>query len=79
MAAQKLKEWQKTAEDKEDAPEESQEEHQGKRQWQHAPKENLICLDQATQVPAGSKDSSPQKHLEERPFDFPVEPMTCPS
>ena len=76
MAAQKLKEWQK-AENKEDPPEESQENPQAKDSG-HAHKEDLICLDQATQVPAGSKDSSPQKHLEERPLNFPVEPMTCP-
>ena len=76
MAAQKLKEWQK-AEDKEDPPEESQENPQAKDSG-HAHKEDLICLDQATQVPTGSKDSSTQKYLEERPLTFPVEPMTCP-
>ena len=41
-------------------------------------KEDLICLDQATQVPVGSKDISTQKHLEEGPLTFPVELMTCP-
>ena len=76
MAAQKLKEWQK-AEDKEGLPEESQEDPQAKDSG-HTHKEDLICLDQAAQVPDGSKDSSPQKHLEERPLNFPVEPMTCP-
>ena len=29
-------------------------------------------------VLTGSKDSSTQKYLEERPLTFPVEPMTCP-
>ena len=76
MAAQKLKEWQK-AENKEVPPEELQEDSQAKDSG-HTHKEDLICLDQAAQVPDGSKDSSPQKHLEERPLDFPVEPMTCP-
>ena len=76
MAAQKLKEWQK-AEDKEVLPEESQEDPKAKDSG-HTHKEDLICLDQAAQVPDGSKDSSPQKYLEERPLDFPVEPMTCP-
>ena len=77
MAAQKLKEWQKAERSKEDPPEESQENPQAKDSG-HAHKEDLICLDQATQVPTGSKDSSPQKYLEERPLTFPVEPMTCP-
>ena len=76
MVAQKLKEWQK-AENKEDPPEESQENSQAKDSG-HAHKEDLICLDQATQVPAENKDSSPQRYLEERPLTFPVEPMTCP-
>ena len=76
MAAQKLKEWQKT-ENKEVLPEESQEDSQAKDSG-HTHKEDLICLDQAAQVPDGSKESSPQKHLEERPLGFPIEPMTCP-
>ena len=76
MAAQKLKEWQK-AENKEVPPEELQEDSQAKDSG-HTHKEDLICLDQAAQFPNGSKDNSPQKHLEERPLDFPVEPMTCP-
>ena len=56
-AAQKLKEWQK-AENKEVPPEESQEDPQAKESG-HTHKEDLICLDQAAQVPDGSKDSSP--------------------
>ena len=76
MAAQKLKEWQK-AENKEGLPEGSQEDSQTKENG-YIPKEDLICQDLTAQVLDGSKDSSPQKHLEERPLDFPVEPMTCP-
>ena len=76
MVAQKLREWQK-AEGKEVSPEESPEDPQAKDSGS-THKEDLICLDKAAQVPDGSKDSSPQKHLEERPLTFPVEPMTCP-
>ena len=76
MVAQKLKEWQK-AENKGAPPEELQEDPQAKDNG-NAHKKDLIYLDQAAQVPDGSKDSSPQKHLEERPLDFPVEPMICP-
>ena len=76
MAAQKLKEWQK-AENKEVLPEELQEDSQA-RDNESTHKQDLICQDQAAQVPDGSKDSLPQKHLEERPLDFLVEPMTCP-
>ena len=75
MASQKLKEWQK-AENEKVPPEELQEDSQA-RDNGHTHKEDLICLDQAAQVSDGSKDSSPQKQVEERPLDFPVEPMTC--
>ena len=76
MAAQKLKEWKK-AEGKEDTAEESPENPQAAHSG-YVHNEDLICLDQATQVPTGSMDSSTQKYLEERPLTFPVEPMTCP-
>ena len=76
MAAQKLKMWQKK-ESKEDPAEESSENSQAAESG-CTHKEDLICLDQATQVPTGSKDSSTQKYLEERPLTFPVEPMTYP-
>ena len=75
MAAQKLKEWQKT-EVQEDPAEESSENPQAAESG-YTHKEDLICLDQATQVPTGSKDSLTQKYLD-RPLTFPVEPMTCP-
>ena len=76
MAAQKLKEWQK-AENKEVPPEELQKDSQAKDS-DSIPNQDLICQGLTAQVPDGSKDSSPKKHLEERPLDFPVEPMTCP-
>ena len=76
MAAQKLKEWKK-AENKEVPPEELQEDSQAKDNGS-IPNQDLICQELTSQVPDESKDSSPQKHLEERPLNFPVEPMTCP-
>ena len=72
MAAQKLKEWQKT-----DAQENPSENPQAAESGT-THKEDLICLDQATQFPTGDKDISTQKHLD-KPLTFPVEPMTCPS
>ena len=71
MAAQKLKEWQKT-----DAQENPSENPQAAESGT-THKEDLICLDQATQFPTGDKDISTQKHLD-TPLTFPVEPMTCP-
>ena len=71
MAAQKLKEGQKT-----DAQEKSSENPQASESGT-AQKEDLICLDEATQFPTGDKDISTQKHLD-KPLTFQVEPMTCP-
>ena len=71
MAAQKLKDWQKT--DAQEKPSENPQAAEGGTTH----KEDLICLDQATQFPTGDKDTSTQKHLD-IPLTFPVEPMTCP-
>ena len=71
IAAQKLKEWQKT--DVQENPSENPQAAESSI----TQKEDLIYLDQATQVPTGDKDTSAQKHLD-TPMTFPVEPMTCP-
>ena len=61
MAAQKLKEWHK-AENKEVPPEESQEDPQAKVNG-NAHKEDLICLDQAAQVPRWKQGQlTPETH-----------------
>ena len=75
MAAQKLKEWQKT--EAQEKPAENPSENPQVAESGNTHKEDLICLDQATQVLTGDKDSLTQKHLD-RPLTFPVEPMTCP-
>ena len=65
MAAQKLKQWQKT-EGKEEMAEKLSEDIQAA---QNGPiqKEDLICLDQATKVPAGSKDIQPRSTWKKGP------------
>ena len=70
MGAQKLKEWQKT----DDQKKPSENPHTAGSDTIH--KEDLICLDQATQFSTGDKDISTQEHLD-KPLTFPVEPMTC--
>ena len=75
MAAQKLKEWQKT--EAQEKPAERPSENPQAAESSNTHKEDLICLNQATQAPTGNKDSSTLKYLN-GPLTFPVEPMTCP-
>ena len=76
MVAQKLKEWQKT--EAQEKPAENPSENQQAAESGNTHKEDLICMDKATQVPTGDKDSLTQKHLD-RPLTFPGGTNDLPS